>query len=181
MNIQDLNGGDTACGVQIIPGLARKAYAVCSCDIDVFPARLAFNPASPGDSITLDGDIVLNALKEFAELEMITDSGKVMHKQVGAKGFENYNNEFSFKAKKTIGADEWFNNTRNACLVIIVTEKDGTLRVIGSKDVPASMSASEGTTGDGSETEKVWNCTVMDTTGYVAPVYTGAIDIDPLT
>lgn len=181
MDVQDLNGGDIACGQRIIPGLARKAYAVCSCDIDVFPGRLPFNAASPGDSITLDGPIVLNALKKFAELEMITDSGKVMHKQVGAKGFENYNNEFSFKAKKTVAADEWFNNTRNSCLVIIVTEKDGTLRVIGTKDVPASMTASEGTTGDGSETEKVWTCTVMDTIGDVAPVYTGTIDLDPLT
>lgn len=181
MDIFDLNGDDAACGANIIPGLTKKAYAVCSCDIDVFPARLPYNPLVPGEGITLDGPIVLKPLKKFAEIEIITDSGKVSHKQVGAKGFENFTNEFSIKAKKTIGADEWFDKNRNACFVIIVTEKDGTKRVIGSVDVPASMTASEGTTGDGNETEKVWTATFMDTTGFVAPVYADSIDLDPLT
>lgn len=163
------------CGTVIKPGLTRKLYAVCACDIDVFPGFLATTGA--GDSITLDGNITLLTGKKFAEVGIVTDSGEIVHQGVGVVGSRSYNNQLTGKIRKTVAADEWFNKNRNACFVFIVPEKDGTMRVLGNKDVPAMITASEGKTGSGPESEKIWDFTILDTVGEVAPVYTGTIDL----
>lgn len=173
-----LNLVDT-CGDIITPGMTAKVWAVCACDIDVFPGFLA--TTNPGDSITLDGDIVLKANKYFAQIDVVTESGEVKHTQVGSSGSENYVNTYDFKTRKTVAADEWFNKHRGACFVFIVEEKTGAKRVLGTPSVPAKMVSSEGTTGMNNEGEKIWTAQIKDTVGEVAPVYTGAIDIDPLT
>jgi hypothetical protein len=163
------------CGDAITPGIGRKLYAACACDIDVFPPFRT--TTAPGDSITLNGDITLETGKKFAEVGLIVDSGEITHPGVGNTGSRAYNNQLVGKIQKTVASDEWFNKNRNACFVFIVPEKDGTIRVLGNKDIPAMITASEGKGGNTNDSEKVWDFTIMDTIGDVAPVYTGAIDL----
>jgi hypothetical protein len=172
MDIADLA---VACGTKITPGTKRVIYAVCACDIDVFPPFLATTGA--GDSITLDGNITLTAGKKFAQVGLITDSGEITHPGVGAQSSRAYNNQLVGKIQKTIESDEWFNKNRNGCFVFVVPQKDGTTRVLGNKDVPAMITASEGKEGTNNESEKVWDFTIMDTVGDVAPYYEGTIDL----
>ena len=51
------------------------------------------------------------------------------------------------------------------------------MRIIGSPEVPAELMAAEGKTGTTLDSEKAWICEVSDTTGIVAPVYEGTIDV----
>jgi len=172
MDVQDLV---IECGTSSTPGTKRFLYAVCACDIDVFPPFLA--TTGVGDSIKLDGDITLLATKKFAKVGLIIDSGEIKHPGVGVIGSRSYNNQLDGKIQKNIASDEWFNKNKNSCFVFVVEQKDGTVRVLGNKDVPAMITASEGTEGVNNESEKVWNFTVMDTIGSVAPYYEGAIDL----
>lgn len=172
MDISDLA---VECGTKITPGTKRIVYAVCACDIDVFPPFLA--TTGVGDSITLNGNITLAVGKKFAQVGLITDSGEITHPGVGAVSSRAYNNQLVGKIQKTIASDEWFNKHRNGCFVFVVPQKDGTTRVLGNKDVPAMITASEGKEGTNNESEKVWDFTIMDTVGDVAPYYTGTIDL----
>jgi hypothetical protein len=171
MDILDLAGN---CGDQVIPGNTARVWAVCACDITTFPGFLA--TTGVGDSITLDGNIVLAASKKFAKIDVVVDSGEVKHNQVGSVGSKNYTNSFGFKVVKNIASDEWFNKHVNACFVFLVEDKEGNIRVLGNVKIPAMMDSSEGTTGTDNGTEKIWTAMIMDKTGKVAPYYTGTID-----
>jgi hypothetical protein len=172
MTIEDLA---VECGTKVTPGTKRVLYAVCACDIDVFPAMLA--TTGVGDSITLAGDITLVVGKKFAQVGVITDSGEVSHPGVGAVSSRAFNNQFVGKIQKNIASDEWFNKNRGGCFVFVIPQKDGTTRVLGNKDVPAMITSSEGKEGTNNESEKVWDFTVLDTIGDVAPYYNGVIDL----
>lgn len=165
------------CGTEIVPGANAKMYAVCACDIDVFPAYLT--STGTGDSITLDGDIVLKADKKWATVDVIVDSLDLTHTLVGVRSSRNYTNKIDAKMPKVKASDEWMEKNKNACLVVIIEEKATNVRrVIGNVNVPASIDAAEGKIGTNNESEKSWIFSVMDTTGKVAPYYTGAIDLD---
>ena len=171
----DVTSYTAECGTKIVPGTKSKLYLVCACDIDTFPARKS--TTAVGDSITLDGDIVLKTGKAFAEIDIISETGVIKHTGVGSITSKNFTNSFDFKVQKDKASDEWFNNTQNACLVGIIVEKDGTMRVFGQPDVPARIESAEGSTGGENADEKSWIAQIMDKTGQVAPIYEGAIDL----
>lgn len=176
MEIQDLT---FECGQGLIPGATAKLYMVCACDIDTFPGYLT--TTGTGDSITLDGNIVLKANKKFAAVDVVVDSVDLTHTLVGVRTSKNYTNKIDGKAAKTKAADEWFEKNKNACIVCILEEKDGAKRVIGTDKIPAFLDTAEGKIGTSNESEKSWIFSIMDSTGKVAPYYTGTIDLDPLT
>lgn len=170
MEIQSLLG---QCGVRTIPGFAVKVYAICSCDIETFPARKTTNAA--GDKITLDGNIVPKDGKVFAEWETVQDSGVFTANEVGVVGSMNFQTTYQFKLAKTKAAEEMLDQTPNGCWVLIVQDKDGNKRVLGSKDLPATRTAVAGTNGPDLASEKILNLTFTDNSGRIVPYYTGTI------
>ncbi len=172
MDIQDLAA---PCGQKIIPGVKGFFYLVCACDITTFPDFVA--TTAVGDKLQLDGDIVLAAGKKFAKIELTTETGRIKHNGVGVKGSRNFTNGFEFKTPKTLASDEWFNENPNGCFVALVPQKDGKIRVIGTKDIPAFMEVADADGGADNGDAAEWTATIMDKTGMVAPYYTGTIDL----
>jgi hypothetical protein len=170
-DIADLTG---QCGVRTIPGYKTNIYAVCGCDILTFPALKT--TTGVGDSITLDGDIVLKTGKKFAQLEVISESGKVTETEVGMVGSQVFQSQFEFKLPKTIASDEWLDANPNACMVFIIEDKDGNKRVLGNDKVATTRTAAVGTNGPALTDEKSWAITIQDNTGRIAPYYEGVID-----
>lgn len=172
MSVEDLSA---VCGEKNPAGLKRKVYGICECDIATIPAMKT--TTGVGDSITIDGNITLEAGKKWAEIDVIPDTGEVTHTSAGVRSGKGFTNKFDFKLEKSIGSDEWMNKNVNGCMVFLVEEKTGKFRLIGNKEVPASFDAAEGKTGSTIDSEKSWICSVMDTTGEVAPYYEGTIDL----
>lgn len=172
MDIADLTG---QCGIRTIPGYKTKLYAVCACDIETFPGYLT--TTGVGDSITLDGDIVLKTDKKWAQLDTISETGKVTETEVGVIGSQVFQSQFEFKLPKTLASDEWLDANPNACMVFLIEDKDGKQRVLGNDKVPTTRTAAVGTNGPGLTDEKSWAITIMDNTGRIAPYYTGVIDL----
>jgi hypothetical protein len=170
MDIQNLLG---QCGVRTIPGFAVKIYAICSCDIETFPARKTSNGV--GDKVTLDGNIVPKDGKVFAEWESVPDSGIFTPTEVGVVGSMNFQTTYQFKLAATKAVEEMLDQTPNGCWVVIVQDKDGNKRVIGSKDLPATRTAVAGTNGPDLASEKTYNITFTDNSGRIAPYYLGTI------
>lgn len=175
MDILDLN---ISCGETVIPGTRAKLYVCCECDIETFPDYVS-PVVNPEDAITLDGDIVLKPNKKFAELDIILDSGQIKHELVGTRGSKNYNNTLDFKILKTPVADAWFDRHPNACLIGIVKQKDGTQRVFGAPEIPAFIETATGDGGNTNDSEAAWTAQIKDSTGKIAPIYNGVIDLTP--
>jgi len=164
------------CHVKIKSGITAKINVVCACDVLTFPPLKT--TTGTGDSITLDGDIVLKAGKKFASVDIIIDSGKLTHTGVGMKTSKAFQNKLDFKVAKDIASDEWMNqNFGNPCLIAVVTQRDGKKRVYGNIDLPAWIETAEGTLAENLEGETSWICQLMDSIGEVAPYYEGAIDV----
>lgn len=174
MNIMDYKA---PCGTVIIPGTRTKLYLVCSCDVAVWPDFKPVDPASPGDGITLDGDIVLKPGKKWAVIDIISDTGNIKNTMVGQKGGKNFTNSLDYKLMKTIGADEWAQLHANGCFVGMIASKNGTLRVFGAPDMPAWIESAAGDGGLANDSEAAWTFQIMDNTGGVCPVYQGSLDI----
>lgn len=163
-------------GVKTISGHKVKLYAVCACDIETWPAYKT--TTGVGDSITLDGDIVLKAGKKWAVLETIVDTGKLTETEVGEVGSQVIQSMYELKFPKTIASDEWVSKTPNVCTVLLIEDKDGKKRLIGSKDVPAIRTAAVGVNGALLTDAKNWAFTYTANTGDVAPYYESDAAID---
>lgn len=165
------------CGTNVVPGVEMDLYAVCACDIDTFPDVVG-NTAQ-GDSITLDGDIVLKAGKKFNKIEIISETGEIKHSLVGANRSKSYKQSLVGKTVGNINYDEFFNNNANACFVVIAKPKSGgTMRVIGHPTKGHAMFATaEDTSGSNAETPKEWSFELTASPGNVAYHYNGLIDL----
>lgn len=171
----DIKNLTDQCFVETIPGFTAKIFAVCSCDIETWPALKT--TTGTGDKITLNGDIVLKTGKKFAEIALIPDSGKLTETEVGVVGSMNFQAVFEAKIAKNIASDEWMALTKNGCWVFIVKDKDGNSRVLGTNEIPATRTATVGNNGPDLASEKTWTVTITDNTGKIPPYYEGEIDL----
>lgn len=167
-----------SCGNIVTPGIESKLYACCSCDIDTFPPITG--TTAQGDSITLNGDITLLAGKQFFEIDIITETGEVKHSLVGQKRSKQYRQSLMGKTVGDKNYDEFFNNNRNACMVVLFKDKDGNMRVIGHPTKGhATFATAEDTSGTNEESPKEWTFEITAAPGNVAYYYTGVIDTTP--
>ena len=168
------------CGEANSPGVKIKTFMVPAEDIDVFPALKA--STNPGDTITLDGDIILKANKAWKRLDILTDSGEVKDVLVGSPGSKSWESTFDHIVPKANAEQlEYHNCTANACFVMIVQDKQGKFRVLGNPDLPAKIETNEVTTGKDSGGSRGATVQVKSSVGTPAPFYIGLIDLDPLT
>lgn len=154
-------------------GTFSLIYLICKDNIENFPNRLASNAV--GDSISLDGNITLKSGKKFAKVLIVVDSGEMVNTVYGYRSAKAIGNVFNCFLMKGIISDEWVNDNINTEFVAIIREKIGVYRVIGDISKPAHISASEGKSGSTLDTSKYWILTISDSTGQVAPYYTGFI------
>lgn len=177
MDILDLVG---VCGQQNIPGVETQVFAVCECDIDVFPAPVS--TSTLGSALTVTSNIVLKPLKKFAEFTIQTESGEVKDTLTGPRGSKSFVSTLDFNTVN-VGAPvaDWFNRFANGCAILIVREKNGAMRILGKPGSPAMLESAEGTSGINSESERIWKSQFKAAMGTPAYYYTGTVDLDPLT
>lgn len=164
------------CGGKRVPGTYYMMYMISKCDVATFPALKT--SSGIGDKITLNGDIVLKAGKTFAQIAIISDTGKISHSAVGVRSGKSFNNLLDFKLPKTIAADEWFDQHINFEGIVLIREKLGKYRVFGSLNSPAHFETAIGDSGTKNEDANEWIAQLMDEVGNVAPVYEGVITTD---
>jgi hypothetical protein len=173
MDIHSLGVDEGACGAQIIPGIMVDAYVACACDIETFPPVGAYDVDNPAEFVTLQGDIILNEGVVWSKFKLMTDKGSILDQLQGDIGSKHYKNVLNFNLAGT-EADtlSWHQRTANGCLVVVVKEKNGQYRVIGSKDIPAHYATNDISNGP----ENSMSTSVLEAnTGRVAPIYTGVL------
>ncbi len=168
------------CGKNNPVGVATMVHYVCQDDIDVFPPFIT--PVGAGDTLKLDGDIVLKAMKAWTRIKIVANSGEVKDTLVGAEGSKSIESTFDFMKSTTDPAVmEFFNNIKNGCGVCVVKELSGHYRVLGNLDTPCTLESMEAGTGKKSGDSRGATAQLKTTVGIPAPYYTGTFDIDPLT
>lgn len=168
------------CGGTNLPGVKVPTYWVATSDIDTFPGYLI--TTDQGDSVKLDGDIVLIALAKFKQINVLTDSGEVKDTMVGNVGSKAFESTFDAMIPKTDpSSGEFFEKNANECLIVIVCDKNGFNRVFGNVDVPAKLETAEGAGGKTTGDDNGWTFQLKSTIGRIAPYYDGVIDVDDLT
>lgn len=168
------------CGSKNPPGVAVRTWWVPTKLIDTFPGLLASTDA--GDTVELDGDIVLEALAKFTQIDIVTNSGEVKDQMVGELGSRSFESTFDFMLSTTNSPEiEFMESVANGCLCVLVKEKSGNIRVLGSPDSPAYLEAAESSTGKDSGSSRGITMQIKAATGSPAPFYTGAIDTDDAT
>jgi len=126
----EIKGLTFNCGGKIIPGTMYQMYFVSKCDVLSFPAMKV--TTGIGDSISLDGNIVLKPGIIWARVTVISNTGKIKHDGVSTITSKNFSNALDFKLPTDIAADEWFNNNLNFEGIVLVREKVGRYRVFGN-------------------------------------------------
>jgi hypothetical protein len=171
----EVKGYSRNCGTRNNPGTKNFMYLVCPEDIDVFPAMKT--TTGTGDSITVDGNIVLKAGKAWAKVEIIPNTGRIKHDGVGVITSKAFNNMYEFKLPTDIASDEWAEQHQNACLVAAVPQKNGRFRLLGNIEIPASIESATADRGASNADESSWAFQIMDEVGAVAPYYDGTFDL----
>lgn len=172
------------CGQPNPEGTETTIYAVPESEITDFPDALT--TTNPGDSMILDGPIVLDAvttdLGYFRTFPIIPDTGEVKDTMIGPRGGRSWQSTFDFEVAGA-GAEqlEFAKCMATGCWVFIVKDKAGVHRVLGSKGNHAYLESAEVATGkDGSGRKTVYQ--LIYKSGCPAPVYdaeTHGIDVTP--
>lgn len=177
----DFTGG---CGINRIPGTKTIAYAVPTGEITTWPALKT--TTAPGDSITLDGDIILDAVTVgkgyFRQMDIVTDTGEISSAWVGDVGGKAWENRFSFFLAGTSTQNiEWYDCLVNNCNVMLVAtrESPSEYKVLGSKDDPIIFEEVNITTGLAVGDRSGAALVAYDPAGHPIYTYAGTVDTTP--
>lgn len=167
------------CGENVTPGVESEIFIVCKCDVDDTVAFPEPTPgATQGSGMRITGDIVLKAGKRFFKVNVVSDTGEVKNTKVGTYPSTSYKQSFAAKTARGKEYAEFFNENRNACMLVIVVEKDGSKRLLGHpKKGYATFGAVEEVTGMNAESTSEWTFELEASPGNVAYYYEGAIDL----
>lgn len=174
--IHDLIDAGDCCPVNK-PGVHEVIHIIPSCDVETFPGmKAAYNPATPQDSVTIDGDIVLKSGKKWLQIPTIVDTASLRSAGQGNQGSKGYRNEVQIEIA---GADAsriaWWNQVINGCFIAVVKDKNNRYRVIGNLDSSAHFEAPEHIINN--EDSKGMGL-LFDTVGDIAPFYEGVLPIE---
>lgn len=166
------------CGTPNIPGILTRIHMICECDVETWPELVS--TTADGDNLVLEGNIVPVATKGFAKFDIITETGEVKAVMIGTDGSRSFEQVLTGK-KANINhlVDAWFAKHANMCAICVAEDKNGQLRVIGWRGVPAKFRTAEGTTGMASGSSREWAFEIYANTGKPAYVYNGTLPLIP--
>lgn len=178
-SIQDIVVG---CGSTNPPGVNVRLYMVNKEEILTFPTKKAYDPAIAGESVKLDGEIILVPNSKWATIDIVTDTGEVKDGIVGTDGSKSIESFLDGVIPTTSASVlEWMERNANNCMVVLAKEKSGIVRVLGTKESPAKLESGEATTGKATGDIHGLTFSIKSTTGYTASIYEGTIDLDATT
>lgn len=146
-------------------------------DILTFPTTADPETATDFESIVeMTAAIVMKTAKQFFQMYCTLEEGEVKSNMVGARDSKCFENiaEISFPGN-TAEFEGFKAAIANRQIVIIVKEKNGILRVIGSVEDPCYVETAEYTSGKKASDGRKTVMTFKDTKGTPPPIYTQAI------
>lgn len=173
LNFED--GQDNMAGTQLI------AYYIPISEVETLPGYVA-NPAALGDYATIDTDIIPKVGSKFLELYASPDSGKIDDNKIEGKDSNSYESIYEFFFPKNDAASLGFQRLAGTTkFLVIVPEADGNNRILGIKPgVPAILASVAGSSGNNSGGEKGATFQFKSWQNGPAPIYTGAITLEPV-
>lgn len=169
----DLTG---ICGETNLPGVATTCYYICRDDIESFPPFMTY--VAPGDSLRLEGDIVMKATKKMYRHEIVSSTGMLQSTLVGEQGSQVFDNVFEGRYKKTDAKTlEFVERVKDGCGILIIKELTGDYRVIGNMDTNAQVIEAQASSGMKTGDSRGTTIKFKDEIGRPAPFYTGDFDI----
>lgn len=181
-----------ACGSNVPPGIQLTAWFTLAGELAAWPeTREEGGGTAQGDSKILDEPFSFTGApvgKGFwRKLNILTDTGNVRDTLEGEIGGQGFVNRLEFFVLGASAAQREFADlvAANAgCLVFMVKTKSGEHVVIGNKDNPCFVEASEMALGAANGDRVGTSYTLYANTGYTCPIYDAAehgIDETPNT
>ena len=172
-------------GQKKLPGIRDYVYAASKRDILTYPT-IADAPATLAKAVQTSGDFTLAADKYFYKLGIVKDNGKIEIENQGTDGCKTFSNKVTFAIPGTEeDASGFIDQANNDELIILVPQRNGKFRIIGSEDFSPELSLKQDTGAAATDA----NTTTVEATAtdlHPAPFYTGKIhttdgDIDGAT
>lgn len=180
-------GNNCDCDEQNVPGTEAELFYVPNCEVDTYPPTLEESGNGTGamaDAVTLDGDIVLDAVTPgkgyWRKFEIIEYSGKVMDTAVGEIGSKSFDTDVPFRIKGTEAEQVGFAKLILNCKGLWkIRTKNGDERVIGNPSNPAFVESLILDTGDTSDSANQGTYLIRANTGCPGMFYNGVTDLTP--
>lgn len=172
-------------GQKKLPGIRDYVYATSKRDILAYP-EVSDNPTTLAESVQAKGDYTLAAEKYFYKIGIVKDNGKIEVENQGVDGAKTFLNKVTFAIPGTEEeATGFIDQANNDELVLLVPQRNGKFRIIGSEDFSPELSLKQDTGATATDA----NTTTVEATAtdlHPAPFYTGKIhtadgDIDGAT
>lgn len=172
-------------GQKKLPGIRDYCFATSKRDIISYP-EVSEEPKTLAEAVQTKGDYVLAADKYFYKIGIVKDNGKIEVENQGTDGAKTFSNKATFAIPGTEeDASGFIDQANNDELVILVPQRNGKFRIIGSEDFSPELSLKQDTGATATDA----NTTTIEATAtdlHPAPFYTGKIhttdgDIDGAT
>lgn len=172
-------------GQKKLPGIRDYVYATSKRDILAYPS-VSDTPKSLTEAVQAKGDFTLAADKYFYKLGIVKDNGKIEIENQGTDGAKTFLNKATFAIPGTEeDATGFIDQANNDELIILVPQRNGKFRMIGSEDFSPELSLKQDTGATATDA----NTTTIEASAtdlHPAPFYIGKIhtadgDIDGAT
>ncbi|MFY0628698.1 MAG: hypothetical protein JXR07_20565 [Reichenbachiella sp.] len=175
MDLQELlnvDGGDNNAGLAINIYIARASTVL------TWPTVTA-NPTTFAERVTITDPVVFKTDGRFYKVQCIVEKNGLQSLAQGEVGSKSTENILTFRrkgiTKESLGLFEEF---KNDDLVVVVPDLEGDHRILGTVDLPATLSEFEASTGEAVADHK-HSMFKIRSVGAAAPFYEGAISETP--
>ncbi|WP_283640110.1 hypothetical protein [Mesonia mobilis] len=167
---------------ELAPGVSEVGvYVAAVADFDTIEKPADLTAGTDLENIaTIDAAHVFKLDRGFFKVYINPDSGLVETAHGGEKGSISFNNSFTGTLQGTGAKTAGFlRKYKNMPLIIMVKERSGNTKQIGSELSPAYLIEVTGTSGQAAGDSKNTIVKFQDTQNYPAPEYAGTIQEFP--
>lgn len=172
-------------GQKKLPGIRDYLYAASKRYILKYPS-VPDSPKTLKEAVQTTGDFILAADKYFIKIGIVKDNGKIEVENQGTDGCKTFLNKTIFGIPGTEEeASGFIDQANNDELILLVPQRNGKCRIIGSEDFSPELSLKQDT-GAAATDSNTTTVEASATDFHPAPFYTGKIhtadgDIDGST
>lgn len=167
-----VDGGDND------PGVKQTVYVSRLSDILTFPTVVAV-PTTYAERVTITADVVFQLGKCWKKLQLTVRKSFLDGASAGERQSKGAINSFEgYIAKVTAELMGWVEEHKNDDLVFCIPMLDGTVRLLGSEDLPATIETWEAK-GGADVNDPKYMMFKAEAVGRIAPFYEGDISLTP--
>ena len=178
------------CNKSSQPGTTQRLFRVPISWVTLFPeSKAAYeigqgNVPAQGDSIRLNGDIILDTTivgeGKFGQFDIRVNSGLLNDNMVGEQGGTSFESSLDFQIIGTRAEElEFAFEASKGCYLYITKQRNGNYRILGNPEDPAYAESIEITSGQKAGDFEGGTYRLKASTGRPAMIYTGVMDLTP--